>query len=248
MIWEFDTFRSEFTKVINRSIVEYDMKSANISLAKEFGLLPEKEISRIEAMGKKARVVTVGKIKQKDPTYDKKEKLAFAAARKFFFEMNGISLDDIIAIKRDAIFLTRYVEHERCREHILFRKKNEYTSYIYLKPFEIYYSRSNGLDIKGMNDDIYQTYHADHFGAFLCSVFHRLETSDKDEVLLTIRRFLDNYKWLRLDSEYYREFNALSNYRYKDGTRSVEEYRGYIGELDISHNFKILLDLINIIL
>ena len=76
-IWENDKYQADILSLTNRTIIEYDMKSANTSLAREFHLLPESKISEIESLGKKARVVAVGKIKQSDESYHEKEKAAF---------------------------------------------------------------------------------------------------------------------------------------------------------------------------
>ena len=51
------------------------------------------------------------------------------------------------------------------------------------------------------------------------------------------------YKHRELDTGYYREFNARSNFHYLDGNYSVEEYTEDLNNVDISYNFKILLEL-----
>ena len=247
LLWELDSFRSDVVLRINQRIIEYDMKSANISLARVFHLLPEKEINRIASLGKKERVIAVGKIKQKDPTYNAREKRAFADARRAFFEINNISNNDVVAIKRDAIFLTKYVKHETLFEYINFRKKQEYSSYIYLSPLELYYDQKGGLDVKGISDDVYKSDHKDYFGEFLSSIFKALEVGGKFEATKRAIRFFDRYKWGQLSKEYYREFNPMSCYAYQDGTKSKEEYMEDMDSLDISYNFKLLLNVIQIL-
>lgn len=246
-LWEFDSYRCTPETVINHSIIEYDMKSANTSLAREFNLLPEKEIERIEKMGKKDRVVTIGKIKRENKEYSIREKEAFKNARRMFFEANDISDDDVITIKRDAIFLKRYVCNEKCSKYIDFRKKNLYTSYLYLRPFEIFYHPSNGLDIKGISDDVYEMYHKDGMGGIIIGVISALENATNQHYFQAknfLSKIMDKYKWLELGYEFYREFNAASLFRYKDGQTSAVEYTGDINALDISYNFKLLLQLL----
>ena len=238
IFWLRDQYLSDIDAMFNKTIVEYDLKSANTSLARQFRLLPEEKIKEIESMPKQDRVVAIGMYKRDHPEYSEKEKAAFAAARKLFMVKNGLDETDIHSVKRDAIFCLRYVKHERVADNLLFRPKNFYTSYIHLKPFEIYYSAAEGIDVKGMDDDVYATRHEDYFGSFLCSMIRRQETGN--DVLRYIRKFWDNYKWRRLDAEYYREFNAQSQYLYKDGLRSMEEYRGDIDELDISYNLQLI--------
>lgn len=246
-IWEKDRYQADILTLTNKTIIEYDMKSANTSLAREFKLLPEDKISEIEALGKQSRVVAIGKLMRDDKEFADKLKASFMEARRLFFEENELEDDEVITIKRDAIFVTRYVEHMEIGEHILFRPKNQYTSFIHLKPFEIYYS-SDGLDIKGMDDEIYKRYHKDYFGDFLSGVIRRLETSSKKETLRYIRSVFDSYKWLELDPGYYREFSNTSQFRYLDGRVSMEEYMQDLTQLDISNNFKLINQLLMTIL
>lgn len=239
-LWKNDKYQSDILYLLNRTIVEYDMKSANTSLAREFNLLPEEKINEIEALGKQARVVAIGKIKQKDPTYNEKEKAAFMEARRLFFEINEIDDRDVIAIKRDAIFVSRYVADMKVGKYILFRPKNEYTSFVYLKPLELYYS-NNGLDIKGISDEIYKTYHKEYFGDFLARAIRIIETCSSKEGLHYIQRFFDQYKWRKLEAGYYREFNNLSQFRYLNGECAMEEYMEDLSKVDISYNFNIII-------
>ena len=247
-LWELDRYQSDILMLTNRSIIEYDMKSANTSLAREFGLLPESKIKEIEAMGKKNRVVAIGKIKRDDPNYQEKEKAAFAEARRRFFEENNLTINDIISIKRDAIFVSRYVEKEKVGKYINFRQKNEYTTYVYINPIELYFNPKNGLDIKGMNDEIYQTYHSEYFGSFLCTIMRTLEMCSQEDALKTFRRFWDDYKWRKLDAGYYREFNNLSQFKYLTGETSMEEFMEDVSQLDISYNLQILTKLLKAIM
>ena len=46
-LWERDSYKTPVKALFNHRIVEYDMKSANTSIAREFGLLPEKRIKEL---------------------------------------------------------------------------------------------------------------------------------------------------------------------------------------------------------
>ena len=246
-IWENDKYQADILSLTNRTIIEYDMKSANTSLAREFHLLPESKISEIDSLGKKARVVAIGKIKQSDGSYNDREKAAFMEARRLFFEKNDIKDDEVISIKRDAIFVTRYVDVTKVGEYIDFRPKNEYTSFVYMKPLEIYYS-PNGLDIKGISDEIYEKYHKDYFGEFLFTAIRILNNCEKEEALKYIRRFFDEYKWRKLDTGYYREFNNMSQFRYLSGEVAMDEFMEDLSLVDISHNFKLIIQFLQTIM
>lgn len=247
-LWEMDHYRADFNMLVNVDIVEYDLKSANTSIAREYDLLPEKQCDKLDALPKKQREIKVGLLKQKDPIYAEKEKLGFIAAREAFFRKNEINDTDVIAIKRDAIFIKRYLPHEQVGEHLLFRVKNEYCGYLNLNPVEVYQRRDRTLYTSGINDDVYKSSHAYWFGDFLSMVLSTKANSGRDNALNYIRRFYDEYKWFKLDPEYYREFNASSRYAYKDGTYSGIEYREDLSELDISYNQRIICKLVNYLL
>lgn len=246
-IWEKDKYQADILTLTNRTIIEYDLKSANTSLAREFNLLPEETIKEIEGLGKRDRVVAIGKLQKKDKGFSDKLKVSFMEARRLFFVANEIEDSDVIAIKRDAIFLSKYANNIEIGKHLLFRPKNQYTSFVYLKPYEIYYS-SDKLDIKGLNDEMYVNYHKEYFGDFICNVIRRLETSSKKDTLKYIRTMFDSYKWLQLDTGYYREFNNLSQYKYLNGDGAMEEYLDDKTQLDISYNFKLINKLLMTIL
>lgn len=244
-LWAKDKYIANLPTIFNQTIVEYDLKAANISLAKEYELLDKDEIKRIESLPKDQRVVAIGLIQRENKLYIEKEKMAFMGARKKFFDVNQIKDEEIHAIRKDAIFVLRYVKEEKVSKYLNFRMKNEYTSYMDLSPLYIYYNKTNGLDIKGMSDETYEEFHKEYFGAFLYETIRMIESGDKSRALKKVRIFFDSYKTRKLDVEYYREFNAASQFRYMDGELSKSHYRDEIGELDISYNMQIIIKVVN---
>ena len=246
-LWERDSYKTPVKALFNHRIVEYDMKSANTSIAREFGLLPEKRIKELENLPKKDREIAVGLILRDNPGYSEKQKLGFIAARKLFFTQNEILDEEVVAIKRDAIFVMRYVNNEQVTDNIDFRMKNVYSSFINLgKNIEIYYNQE-GLDIKGIDDEIYKERHSEYFGMFLYSLIRRIESSDRNSYLTYLRMMFDMYKHRQLDSGYYREFNAKSQFHYLDGSYANEEYIEDLNAVDISCNLNIILKLMTML-
>ena len=84
--------------IFGSRIVEYDMKSAGLSLVTYFKLLPESTIDDIRRMEKKARVIKLGLIQREDKEFAKKLSDAFKEARRMFFEANGIDEESILSI------------------------------------------------------------------------------------------------------------------------------------------------------
>ena len=231
--------------IFNKSIVEYDMKDAGLSLIKEYKLLPKKKIEHLEVLKKKARVIEIGNIQRNDEEFKLNLATAFAAARKEFFTQNDIADSDIISIKKDAIFLNRLVDNGEVGKYINFREKNNYTSYIQLNKMELYYNPSK-LDIKGLDDALFPL-HEEYIIKFIKSFFNKMETAKDIDVLSFCRRFIDKYKERSLEVGYYREFNFKSLFRTSEGLLYEVFWEDEKDKLDISYNFQnILLKLVQI--
>lgn len=249
---------NHYIKLCNKVIIEYDLKSANTSLCKEYKLLDEKTISNIEDMKKKNRVVTIGKMMRKDKKFKDNLRSSFIDIRRRFFETNGIEAEDILAIKKDAIFTLREVDTKDFGE-CHFVQKNKYSSYIYIKPYEIYYTPKNKLygdggrvDVKGISDDMLIK-HQDFMCDFFRKLFKIMENEDITSVYRYLKRFIDKYKTLNLAVGYYREFNNMSNIRMEDDIVYDDEvfipYEHKQAHINIDYNFfNILIPLLKILL
>lgn len=246
-LWEYDKYTvPEGTVLYNTEIFEYDIRSANTSLAREFKLLPEDMIRKLETLPKKSRVVEVGLYKKDHKEYNENEKHAFAEARHMFFDKNEIDPSRIVSIKRDAIFMQGRVKHTRLTKNIEFRVKNEYEAFINLKPLELYYTSGKPLDVKGMNSDMYIEHHHPYFGGILEEMFVRLQNSEMKYVHRYLRDVFDKYVWRELPGECYREFNPLSRYLYMNGM--TYDILTDIEQLDIGYNMKILTKVIGLLM
>jgi hypothetical protein len=255
-----DTYLNKsYPMIINKVIIEYDLKSANTSLCKEYNLLPDAKIQEIENMPKKNRVKTIGKIMRKDEKFKTGLKDAFIDIRRRFFEENNIQDEDVLAIKKDAIFCLREIKHTEfgfCK----FSSKNRYTSYLYVNQLEIYYnSKGNTLgdngkiDVKGISD-VNLEKHADYMLKFFKILFRHLEISPRKTLNRYIANFIDRYKNLQLEVGYYREFNQMSIIRLNDSDETYDNdifipYENKHEHLLIDYNFfEILLPIVKLIL
>ena len=237
-LYKKDTFLDKnIDYLINHTIIEYDLKSANVSLCREYNLLPEKEIEKIANLSKAKRVVAIGKLMRKDLEFNHKLKESFIDIRKRFFEANKIEDQDILSIKKDAVFCLRQVpitEFGACH----FVEKNIYTAYMTLNNCEFYYApriMDDGiLDVKGISDQVLPL-HENY-------TFNDMQTLSKQQVLMKFRKFVDRYKNLKLDIGYYREFNQESVYRLIDSEFTYTDdtfipYDNKLEHLDIDYNF-----------
>ena len=82
---------------------------------------------------------------------------------------------------------------------------------------------------------------------FLYSLIRRIESSERNSYLTYLRMMFDMYKHRQLDSGYYREFNAKSQFHYLDGNYANEEYIEDLNAVDISCNLNIILKLMTML-
>lgn len=231
--------------LVSKRIVEYDIKSAGFNLIKYFDLLPKDRINQLERFSKSQRQIEIGWISKYDKEFAVQLQKSFALARKMFFEANELNDDDILSIKKDAIFVITKKLAKTKFENINFTEKNVYSSYHRFGNIEMYYnSMTNKLDIKGINNDsLYQ--HKNYFITFLCKVFRLIEYGDYDAIVSYIKEFVYKYKNRLLSKEFYRELNPENSYElltddniiytFRFGLDSISDEQ--INNLDISYNY-----------
>lgn len=227
---------------VNEEIIEYDMKSAGLSIIKSGKLLDERMISLLEILPKDQRSIKIGNLQKKNKELTRALNEGFEYYRKVFLESNNVKDEDIISIKKDAIFTTK-----RCKnmefDYVKFSDKNVYTSYYFFPgntQIELYYNK-NKLDVKGINNDKVKLH-----DKYMCDFFKRYaymnEQSTKSNLIKFIKEFSYFYKTRNLDKNYYREFNVNSRFRlYEQITKmdvSVDNVDSIdVEEIDIVYNY-----------
>ena len=242
-----------------KTIIEYDLKSANTSLCSEYHLLPQSQIDAIAALPRTQRVVKIGKLCRKNKEFNEGLKKAFIDIRRRFFEANNIQDEDILCIKKDAIFCLRRCPNNKFGP-CLFREKNVYSSYLYLPPLEVYYKSSFRPDkrvicVKGISDEVL-TLHEDYMLKFLMKIFTYIEGGNRKALYRYFSDFVTGYKHRLLDPGYYREFNQNSKMISYDGVTSYDDdtfipYEGHekVNHLNIDYNFaNVLIPLMKILI
>ena len=242
-----------------KTIIEYDLKSANTSLCSEYHLLPQSQIDAIAALPRTERDVNIGKLCRKNKEFNEGLKKAFIDIRRRFFEANNIQDEDILCIKKDAIFCLRRCPNNKFGP-CLFREKNVYSSYLYLPPLEVYYKSSFRPDkrvicVKGISDEVL-TLHEDYMLKFLMKIFTYIEGGNRKALYRYFSDFVTGYKHRLLDPGYYREFNQNSKMISDDGVTSYDDdtfipYEGHekVNHLNIDYNFaNVLIPLMKILI
>ena len=232
--------------LFNTDIFEYDMKDAGFSLIKEYKLLDKTTIDKLSNQDKDIRKVSIGKLQRNNKDLVNGLKMAFVEARRLFFEANKLDNNDIISIKKDAIFTSKLCKFQKFGEYINFRPKNSYTSYIYLgRNLEFYYN-SGKIDIKGLSDENYEK-HKDYLINFISRYIKSIESGDNISSVKLIKNFIDQYKWKELDIGYYRTFDNKSVFKVIGEDAEFDKYYEK-DNLDITYNFYLILRLLKIVL
>lgn len=232
--------------LISTYIREYDMKKANISILLSKGLITQEEYNYYASL--KNRSVVIGYLQRDNEEIKRELNNGFREYRQKFFETNNIQDHEVLAIRKDAIFLIAKEARFTNFDKVEFVNKNTYTSFYRLYDrYEYYYSCDrihmiDKLDIKGISDNILP-YHENYFCELLKCVFEAAELNIQDAMQI-LSGFLHQYMNYNVEPGFYREFNDMS--QFKINSNSIMSYRmneiynfdPYI--LDISYNRNIM--------
>lgn len=223
--------------VVNEEIVEWDIRSANISILREFGITPERILQRFEKQSKKKRVAYIGKYMTSHRDQLTAMEDAYGDVIRTFISNNGLEDSDILAISRDAVFVkNRRIPFPTIGEHIEFVPKNHYHSLVGLPRYRFYVA-DDRIDVKGISDTVLPK----HENGILLFIREVLSSySDLNALNTYLRDFSKAYKLKELDFDMYREFNTESTFNIKTDDMSMK--LDYITEelmmyLDISFNY-----------
>lgn len=230
--------------LFNYHIYEYDIKSAGFNIIKYYKLLPNKEIEFLEKLDKKEKQVKIGLIQKSNKEFTDKLSDGFKEIRKLFIESNALNEDNILSIKKDALF----VIDNKCKytkfNNIEFILKNTYTSYIILDKIEFYINtRDNKIDIKGLGQDhVLEKIHLYHDKYILDFIlkFIKMKENNSESIEYYISKFIRDYRNRKLDIEYYRELSSTNTFKLLDKELNEYiniEYTNDIYNIDITYNY-----------
>lgn len=240
--------------IVNSLITEWDIKSANTSIMRYYQLLPDEKISKLESMKKQDRVIAVGKLQRKDKRFTKELEKSFDDIIERFIDENNLDKeDDILSIKRDAVFVIGKSIHKSVfgNDIVKFVPKNEYVAYLRIKPYEFYFKKLPSspdyqIDVKGL-DDIACDKHKDGIFNFLQDLIDTCSNyqMSRRKINEFMKNFVTLYKNRELPIDYYREFNGSSAFKCR--IMDQEVMFDVIGE-DLMENIDTSYNYINLIL
>lgn len=243
-ILEQDSWTTDVDFIIS-DIYEYDMRRGGLSIIKEKQLLSEDEIKKLESMDKFESNKAIGVMEITNKELKKEHNAGFREYRLLFGEMNDLTDDNIISVKKDAIFCTKYCSETKIGKYIEFREKNQYHAFLRLpgKPGkELYWNSYTGdIDVKGIKDELVLL-HKDYLLKSISTVIRKLSSYDIAGAKTTLVKLMNDYKFRRLPAGYYREFNVDSKFRQVIADRELlidaedmSDY--YIQTLRIEYNY-----------
>lgn len=245
--------------LVNCSITEYDIRSGNVSIMSEYGLIPQETINELKKLSKQERVRRVGILQINNKPFAKALEQGFNTAVKDFIEQNDLDIDvDVLAVKRDAVFvINKSILKPKVGSHIEFRPKGQYHAYLQLGRYEFYFGDKDGdhnaVTIKNFVQEEKDVNHALQklsvgMIAFLQEFIEKCEGTNMNrrEVYTYLRDFITYYKHKELDIEYYREFTRDACFRVvlDDGTI---EYMDYVPD-ELEDSIDITFNLVTIII
>ena len=239
-LWERSIWlNSDIDFIFGSKIIEYDMKSAGLSLIKEYKLLDQKTIDELDKMDKIAKNKKIGLIQRDSKEFTEKLSLAFKEARRKFLLSNQLSPEAILSIKKDAIFVINTLCRNLEFGKIVFQPKNEYTTFFKLNKIEFFFNvDTRQVDLKGLgqgeNLDRVLELHGPYLLDFMLrfAMFRESGTSTK-KMRLFLNNFIVNYRERNVNINYYRNLDKNLGFDLYDET--VGEYITVTETNDIDH-------------
>lgn len=220
------TLYTRKVKWIIHEIFEYDIAKANISILLQYGYISEREFNMYAQMNRMQRQIAIGRLQQ-NPTYSRAISYGFEQARKELVISNHIQDEDIVSIKKDAMYILNRLNVTDFG-YIHFTLRGVYSIFLLLKGLEIYFywdERTDEYDIqvKGISDD--KLYLHEDFLSVICEILRYVQKGEYQNAIMTCIEFRQKYLAWKLPISYYREFSKESTFRLSNnyGVLDVDE-------------------------
>lgn len=236
--------------IYNSSIIEYDIRHANINVSKYYNLYKDLNyLDTLDALPKKDREVKFGLLLKKNPELSKQLEISFNKIVEEFMTVNNLDIDiDVVSVKKDAVYVVNHKVPVTTFGPVEFVKKNIYHAYINLNRVEFYIADDH-IDVKGIGDNYKM--HNDGILMVINEIVNHLEKGDDPNEFLS--EVCKLYKDKQMDLSVYREFNSRSQYKCNiDGIMVMMNdisYEILDTSCDISYNYiNVILPLIRLLL
>jgi hypothetical protein len=193
-------------------IREFDLRDAGFSIIKNNNLFDDELKEKISQLSKQDKNVTIGKILRDHPNLSQFMMDELAKLRQKFVDSNNIKEENILSIKRDALFIMNQDARNLNIDGYTWQVKGKYSSYLYVNRKEFYYDPwSDTIDIKGLSSETKES--CSLFINDIKRIIRSWEKLPKDKLIRFLRDYRFNYLDRRLPLESYRELNRNFSYR-----------------------------------
>lgn len=254
-----DSYTAPIGYLIGNFIREYDIAKANINILFYKGLINQHQYQYLHDLPKKVREIRVGLMLRDDHNLNEGLKNGFREMRELFYETNQVQDYEVLAVKKDAIYLIGREAPVTHFKNVEFKCKNQYTSFYKLanNSLELYYyldtiRNEEKLDVKGISDTAL-TLHQPYMLDFLKYIFSLAQTGMYEDAMNDIKTFYNEIISGKADIGYYRELNNRSQFRSRaviDGNRIYFNCLGSKvkkSDIDPSYNIGVLQELYKIV-
>lgn len=221
-------------------IYSYDMQQAGLSVLREKKILSKEEGERYAALPKHERVVAIGKLCQSSQEITQELEEGLKDAVFDFCRVNDIGEDDLISIKKDAIYCIKAATTLRMGDYVQWIEQTKYHCFYSFRGVEVYFSNTeNILDIKGITDDG-RKLHSLHFSPLLAQMLRNAIATNRQAQMLFFKNLRRDYLSLSLHQECYREFTRDSKYKLNQTLAGMSLYSDFYvpDSVDISYNYQ----------
>ena len=232
------------SRYISGRIIEYDIRSANVSMLREANAISQEEYENLMRMPKVNREIEIGLREKEDLSIYTTIAQGIRTAKLRLADSNNIQNPDcIVRVANDAVYINSPVDlkYTRFGDYIEFKKKSEIHNMINLNKIIVFLSvlpdGNINVDVKGIGNNI--GLHSEYMINIIVSTITMLEYSGVDSAINYISHICEDYLLRRLPVGFYREFTPESSYR----IATQDYFLSSIGPMQVSENDKYLLDI-----
>ena len=252
------------SRYISGRIIEYDIKSANISTLRQGNHITEEDYQYLSNLPKQQREIEIGLRIKNDPSVYTKIQAGIKDAKEALVKYNNLTEDNIVRIANDAVYINSGIDlqYTQFGDYIKFVPKSISNIYLRLNKIIVLLGfKEDGninVDVKGIGDNN-SLLHENYMINTIVTCIVYLERAGIQEAVGYLSDLCAHYVNYDLPVGYYREFNASSCYRIKTpfgtfdpfngdtfGADNVNEMDKYC--LDINYNYTILRELWSILI
>lgn len=218
-LWQQANYTKRIDYVFEYSIVEYDIRKANISVLHSMGKLDDSTYQSLMRADRMSRQVFIGNLIASDESIYPALAEGITNARRNLFDQLSIEDADVLHIVNDAVFIIRPIYKSnppeiRVNEDVVFTLRGKYNSYYNLVPTKNIHMYATSVNseyetmIRGIGESL------DLHDRFFFSVLKEISSTEIDKGVRAAYGLAKSYfrkmANRELSYEYYRRFDSLS--------------------------------------